>query len=59
MQTKLIEVDSFLVGKYVIEIFYDLFGSIGVVNVVEDDVDGLGGDLFEIELRPDMCFKFS
>ena len=59
MQTKLIEVNSFLVGDDIIKIIHDLFVSIGVVDIVEDDVDGLRCDLFEIELGPDMRFKFS
>ena len=59
MQTKLVEVNSFLVGDDIIKIIYDLSGSIGVVDIVEDNVDGLRCNLFEIELGPDMRFKFS
>ena len=59
MEAELIEIDSFFIGYDIIEIIYDFFGSVGVVDIVEDDVDGLRGDLFEIELRPDMCFQLS
>ena len=59
MEAELIEIDSFFIGYDIIESIYDFFGSVGVVDIVEDDVDGLRGDLFEIELRPDMCFQLS
>ena len=54
----MVEVDAFLVGHQVGEVFEYFFGA-EVAQIVQNDVDRLLGDLLEIQLRPYLRLELS
>ena len=59
METELVQINSFPVWHHISEILNYLLGPVLVADIVEDDVDGLTSNLFEVQLWPDMRLQLS
>jgi len=58
LEVELAEEDLVLVGQHLAEVLHHPVPAL-LAGVVEDDVDGLGGDLLEVELGPDGVLELS